>query len=74
VETVPRYPSWKSRERHVVLRTEAAVGFTRYLGTMKSEIPFTPGGDPGISPGQVDDVSARSWSPAEMKIFVPRSE
>ena len=45
---------------------------TRYLGTMKHEMPLVPGGAPGIRAStRWMMFSARSWSPKVMKIFWP---
>src|SRR5262249_44619841 len=49
--------------------------FTRTLGTMKSERPLVPGGAPSTrARTRWTMFSARSWSPPEMKTFVPRIE
>jgi hypothetical protein len=46
--------------------------FTRYFGTMKSEMPFVPSGPPGIlARTRWMMFSDRSCSPEEMKILVP---
>ena len=77
VEVVPRYPIlWKRPASETSLRRpRLPSSFTRNFGTMKSEIPFTPGGPPGIfASTRWTMFSARSWSPAEMKIFVPKIE
>ena len=45
----------------------------RFLGTMKRLMPLTPGGAPSIF-ARVGwmMLSVMSWSPEEMKRFVPR--
>ena len=44
----------------------------RYLGTRNSEMPFVPPGASGsLASTRWTMFSVRSWSPAEMKIFVP---
>ena len=45
----------------------------RFLGTMNSDRPLVPGGAPSMRAStRCTMFSARSWSPPEMKTFVPR--
>ena len=47
-------------------------GFGKNFGTTNSEMPLTPAGAPSIRAStRCTMFSARSCSPAEMKIFVP---
>ncbi len=55
-----------------VARAERAVVVDRNFGTRNSEMPFTPAGAPSIRAStRWMMLSARSCSPAEMKIFWP---
>jgi hypothetical protein len=66
---------WFSPARTTSLRSPSEPsGSTRNFGTMNSEMPFTPGGPPGIlARTRWTMFSVSSWSPPEIHILLPVS-
>ncbi|MDT4883817.1 hypothetical protein FQZ97_1198970 [compost metagenome] len=73
---MPRQPIlWNSPASSTSLRLpREPSSLTRNLGTMNSEMPFTPGGASGsLASTMCTMFSDNGWSPAEMKILLPLS-